>query len=232
MLQLRIRAPFAAFRYFTAGAYRPTAPFMPPSSAYGLLLNFAGVETRLDDGKSNVTLTRDGLPAMELAIGAISFPEVHSVFQQLHNYPVGSSGKERAEDCRGNKYNIQPVRREFLSGFDAYLCCRGDDAIEDRVRTALRGEDLAGAPPRYGIPFLGDNNFILDIAREEVQPAHTARWLRPLSSDEPQEETNRFRLTCSIDRAGTVGTRASLFVWTAFCCPSPPENCWVQALEA
>ena len=51
MMRLRIRAPFAAFRHFTAGSYRPTAPFITPSAAYGLLLNLAGVETRFDDGK-------------------------------------------------------------------------------------------------------------------------------------------------------------------------------------
>ena len=30
MLRLRVRAPFAALRTFTAGAYRPTAPFITP----------------------------------------------------------------------------------------------------------------------------------------------------------------------------------------------------------
>ena len=57
--------------------------------------------------------TRDrGAPAAE---GRKSVPSVHTVFQQLHNYPVGTSGQERAESAKGNKYNITPVRREFLS---------------------------------------------------------------------------------------------------------------------
>ena len=51
MIRLRVKAPFAAFRYFTAGSYRPTAPFVTPSAAYGLLLNLAGFDTRYDDGK-------------------------------------------------------------------------------------------------------------------------------------------------------------------------------------
>ena len=42
MLLLYIKAPFAAFRTFTAGRYRPTAPFLTPSAAYGLVLNAQG----------------------------------------------------------------------------------------------------------------------------------------------------------------------------------------------
>ena len=32
-------------RTFTAGWYRPTATFLTPSAAYGLLLNLAGIES-------------------------------------------------------------------------------------------------------------------------------------------------------------------------------------------
>ena len=35
MLALYVEAPFAAFRTFTAGWYRPTAAFLTPSAAYG-----------------------------------------------------------------------------------------------------------------------------------------------------------------------------------------------------
>ena len=47
MLVLYVEAPFAVFRTFSAGWYRPTATFLSPSAAYGLLLNLAGVETLL-----------------------------------------------------------------------------------------------------------------------------------------------------------------------------------------
>lgn len=86
----------SACRTFTAGWYRPTATFLTPSAAYGLLLNIAGIESRLceeneaHDGKTPASLTRPGL--------------------QRHNYPVGTSGEERAESAKGNKYNITPVR--------------------------------------------------------------------------------------------------------------------------
>jgi len=50
MLWLRIEAPFATCRTFTAGWYRPTATFLTPSAAYGLVLNLAGIDSRLREG--------------------------------------------------------------------------------------------------------------------------------------------------------------------------------------
>src|SRR5689334_18530340 len=107
MLCLYLQAPFAAFRTFTAGWYRPTATFLTPSAAYGLVLNVAGVETRLrkeepgHGGAAPASLTRPGLPRMRLAVGAAPadgrepYPLVQTAYQQLHNYPVGASGQER-----------------------------------------------------------------------------------------------------------------------------------------
>src|SRR5829696_6921703 len=103
MLFLYVEAPFATFRTFTAGSYRPTAPFITPSAAYGLLLNVAGIESRRDDGKSVMTLTAAGLPEVEVAVGAVRVPELQSLYQQLHNYPVGATGRDRAADTKGNK---------------------------------------------------------------------------------------------------------------------------------
>ena len=160
MMIVRVRAPFAAFRPFTAGAFRSTAPFVTPSAAYGLLMNLAGIETRLDDGSAFATLVRSDLPQVEMALGAVTRPEVQTIFQQLHNYPVGSTGENHAEDCFGGKYNIQPVRREFLSGIDVCIAVRADAEVEGAVRSAVRGEP--GSGPRYGVPFLGDNAFLVD----------------------------------------------------------------------
>src|SRR5207247_1249048 len=104
---------------------------------YGLLLNLAGIETRLREedalhpGTVSASLMQSGLPPVRLAMGAPAFrrvrgqfveitdgharfPRVQTVFQQLHNYPVGSSSEERAATTFGNKYNITPVRRELL----------------------------------------------------------------------------------------------------------------------
>jgi CRISPR-associated protein Cas5t len=180
MMRLYLEAPFAACRTFTAGWYRPTATFLTPSAAYGLVLNVAGVESRLreeevgHDGKTPASLMRPDLPFIRLALGVpavadggVPYPLVQTVYQQLHNYPVGASGQERAESARGSKYNITPVRREFLSGLRAVVCLDGNAELEHRVREGLRGERNGG---RYGLPFLGDNQFLLDRLQEIPGP--------------------------------------------------------------
>jgi len=88
---------------------------------------------------------------------------------------AGASGRGRAGDCKGN---IQPVRREFLSGLEVMACCRGNDNIEEQAQFGLRGEIR-----RYGLPFLGDNPFLVDGIREETKTDAPARWLRPLAGE-------------------------------------------------
>lgn len=226
MLCLRVKAPFAAFRTFTAGSYRPTAPFITPSAAYGLILNIAGIESRYDDGHSPMTLMKPDLPTVEIALGAITLPEVQSIYQQLHNYPVGATGKERAEDTKGTKYNIQPARREFLSGLDSYISLRGNDGLERDVKEGLRVGTgwVSEGRPRYGIPFLGDNNFMIDVLREEPSPG-PAYWYRHLD-EKIGPVTGRCRLTVWIDRADMTHTVAHLYAPTKDVTSIIPEEAW------
>lgn len=247
MLLVYVEAPFATFRTFTAGWYRPTATFLTPSAAYGLLMNAAGIETRLregddgHDGKTPASLTQPGLPALELAVGAAAFqlrgrnrrepvpdadvfPRVQSVFQQLHNYPVGASGKERADDCKGNKYNITPVRREFLTGLRAVIAVKANDNTEMLIRQGL-GTDPPG--PRYGVPFLGDNAFLLDRFEELTQPG-PVRWYEKVTAagdSGPRERTTR--LTVLIDRADLSKTTSALFAPVTEM-NEPPAEAWVK----
>lgn len=225
MLCLLVKAPFAAFRGFTAGAYRATAPFITPSAAYGLCLNLAGIESRLDDGESPMTLTAPGLPVVELALGALVLSEVQTIYQQLHNYPVGSTGRDRAGEAKGAKYNIQPVRREFLSRFEAYVCLRGNDDVEARVQAAVAGTEPPGAAGRYGIPFLGDNSFMIDVldAVPEPGPAH---WFRRLSREATGAVPGRCRLTVWIDRADMTRTRTAIYVPSNPASATIPEDAW------
>jgi len=221
MIRLRIQAPFGTSRHFTAGSYRPTAPFLTPSAAYGLLLNLAGIETRYDDGKSAMTLMRADLPALDLALGAVCWPKVHSIFQQLHNYPVGQSGKGRAGDCRGNKYNIQPIRREFLSGIDAIVCARGEAALEEQLRDGVKGRMIS----RYGLPFLGDNSFLIDRISEETGDLE-AYWLRAPTGSAGAAPVAR--LTVAIDRADMTRTKSALLALPETKSAEPPEEAWLQ----
>ena len=225
MICVYVQAPFAAFRTFTAGSFRPTTGFITPSAAYGLLLNIAGIESRLDDGKSTMTLLKKDLPHAKIALGALIFPQVQSLYQQAHNYPVGNTRKEHAPATKGTKYNITPVRREFLSDIRAYICLEDNPDLAERVRDGLRGGHNSS---RYGLPFLGDNNFLLDILREETdrQPAY---WYEKVTENDVQEPRPRTtRLTVTIDRQNMAKTTSALF----FPCSNPqvdiPEHAWVN----
>jgi len=248
-LLVYLEAPFAAFRTFTAGWYRPTATFLTPSAAYGLLLNIAGIESRLREGEighddgTPASLTRLGLPAAEIAIGSPTFrlrgrtrepiletemfPRVQCVFQQLHNYPVGKGNKVNDPDnpekkvyqvqlaerrSQGSKPNIAPVRREFLTDLRAVIAVKTDAATEDRIRRGL-GTDPPSpdGQPRYGVPFLGDNAFLLDRLEELNEPG-PVRWFEQITADSPGGVRERAtRLTILIDRADLSRTTSALF---------------------
>lgn len=227
MLRLRVRAPFAAFRGFVAGSFRPSAPFITPSAAYGLLLNVAAIETRRDDGESAMTVTATGLPSCEIALGAITLPERASLLQQLHNYPVGATGKDRAAETFGNKYNIQPIHRELLAGIDGYICLAGNERLEERVRTGLR-EGARFAPegrPRYGLPFLGDNMLLLSDLAEDPSP-RPAYWFVLMSGALDAGGGEVSRLTVWIDRAEMSRTESGLYQRGGAAQLDPPEAAW------
>lgn len=243
-----LEAPFATFRTFTAGWYRPTATFVTPSAAYGLLLNLAGIESRLLEsdaahpGKVPASVTQRGLPRVELAIGVPAyrlrhgireivadrevFPRHQTIFQQLHNYPVGTSGAERAESARGNKYNITPIRREYLSDVRAVVVMRGDDDLALRVRQGLRGD---GPATRYGIPFLGDNAFLPDriVPVDDLGPV---RWYERVNADSAASSRERTaRLTVLIDRADLSRTTSALYAPQAESTTDPPSSlAWTE----
>lgn len=225
MLCLYLQAPFAAFRTFTAGSFRPTAEFITYSAAYGLLLNAAGIEMRQANDKGPMTLIRSGLPRFKLALGALSFPRMHSIFQQLHNYPVGQeTGKKYRLEAKGNKYNIAPVRRSFLGDLRAYICMDRDADLEQKVVDGLQGRGKR----TYGLLFAGDNNFLIDRL-EPVAERREAHWFVPLSSDERggmQEHVAR--LTIQIDRADMSRTQSQLFAPLPTPSVDVPETAWVE----
>ena len=222
MFCLYVQAEFASFRTFSAGSFRPTSRFMTYSAAYGLLLNLAGIESRYDDGKSPMTLTRSSLPRVKIALGAKKLPKIQSIYQQLHNYPVGAdAGKKYKEGARGTKYNITPVRREFLMHFAGYICIDNNPELQDKIKRGLLGDTES----RYGLPFLGDNNFLPDRI-EIVDKLPKAHWFLKLDkTSEPVSESTR--LTISIDRSQFAETRSALFAPSK---PSDsiPEDAWIE----
>jgi CRISPR-associated protein Cas5t len=239
MLCLYLQVPFAVCRTFTAGWYRPTAGFITPSAAYGLILNVAGIESRLreedpdHDGKTPATLMRAGLPRFKIALGLPAsgpngdgFPTVQTLYQQLHNYPVGNAAGMPAELAKGNKNNITPVRREILCGLRAVICVDGNDELEVQVRRGLRGELN---DRRYGLPFLGDNQFLLDKLEErhEILPARWYERIEGAEGDGPRPYATR--LTTWIDRADMSKTASALYAPTANVIAIPPVGAWTDA---
>ncbi len=228
MLWLDIQAPFAACRPMVAGWYRPTAGFLTHSAVYGLVLNLAGVESRLGeheaghDGRTPASLVRPGLPAFALALGLPDDggePSVQTIYQQLHNYPVGKDAGTDPALAMGRKNNIAPVRRELLCEVRAIAVVDAEPAFEAAVRRGLEGGPVAG---RYGLPFLGDNNFTLD--RLDAIGPRPARWYALAGNAKGRPRPGTTRLTTFIDRSSMAGTRSTLFAPEAEPSDSPPDS--------
>lgn len=221
-LWLRVRAPFAAFRGFQAGVYRATSPVMPPSTAYGLVLNLAGIEMRAPT-PGPTTLIRDDVPKLRIAIGVVSSAERGSLYQQLHSYPVGNSGKELAARTHGAKYWIVPVRRELLVGFDAIIGVQSEeDDLFDRIQRGLRG---GLNEPRYGLPFAGDNNFLFDRIDVVEDPSAATHWYARIQPNDPPRKGS-CRLTVGINRTDNSKTSSFLYAPSEEASPSPSDTAW------
>ncbi len=219
---LRLDAPVAAWRWLQAGVYRGTFPVIPPSAAWGLVLNLAGIESR-GSTQEVVTPIRADAPCLEIAVGfdPLRPGEKSSLYQQLHSYPVGNSGAEFKERTHGAKYWIAPVRREFLVGQIAYVGVRGSAELLARMTTGLAG---LGSWPRYGLPFAGDNQLLysrIDVRAESPE----ARWFRP--SPKPAGSSVSARLTTNIDRGDASRTESPLFEAPAEVGPCP-DAAWVR----
>ncbi|RCJ25730.1 CRISPR-associated protein [Nostoc sp. ATCC 43529] len=218
----QIKAPFASFRPFQSGAYRSTTPVPSPSTVYGLLLNIAGIEQRAEL-HNPVTQIKEDIPKIEIAIAQVYQSEIAILTQQLHQYPVGNSGKELAEKTYGSKYWIAPVRREVLVNLNLVIGIKTEQWLCDRILQGLNGEL---DEPRYGLPFAGDNNFFFDSI-EPINSPPMARWYSPLKQDNHPPERGYCRLTVWIDRADNSNTKIAVFAPSSFCL-YPPKSAWIQ----
>lgn len=222
-LWLHVRAPFAAFRGFQAGVYRATSPVMPPSTAFGLVLNLAGVEMRAPTQGLTTTI-RDDLPKVRIAVGVFVPAERNSIYQQLHSYPVGASSKQLALKTYGAKYHIAPVRREFLVGYDGMIGVQTVEAeLFDRVRKGVKGELNQ---PRYGLPFAGDNNFLFDQIEVTDAPPATTYWYALMQPNDPPRKGS-CRLTVGIHRTDNSKTTSHLYAPLETPRTFPPDEAWI-----
>jgi CRISPR-associated protein Cas5t len=152
---------------------------------------------------------------------------VQSLYQQLHNYPVGASAGVSEELAMGSKNNITPIRREVLVGVRAMIAVDAPEAgeFETRIIRGLRGELNEG---RYGLPFLGDNNFLVD--RLEITGAsRRARWYQRVDPGDKQgPRMGVTRLTTRIDRADMSRTRSALYAPIDVPTIEPPDGAWTE----
>ncbi|HET6645621.1 MAG TPA: CRISPR-associated protein Cas5 [Fimbriimonadales bacterium] len=220
-LFVRVRAPFAAFRWLQSGVYRSTSPVIPPSTAWGLLLGLAGIETRGSLAEATTPIRPDA-PRLELAVASVSEASTCVLYQQLHSYPVGPSGKDLKAKTHGAKYWIAPARRELLVGFDCAIGVRGNQDVIDRIGPGLSG---AFNDERYGLPFAGDNNLLIDRI-DILDETPTLRWYTPVDESE-RPRAGSCRLTVAIDRSDSSRTKTTLFAPMER--PGvPPESAWVN----
>lgn len=221
MIFLYFKAPFASFRPFQSGSYRSTTPIPSPSTVYGILLNLAGIELR-DDINKPISNNRQDLPSLTFAIALPSGNSEKAVLsQQLHNYPVGNSGKELAEKTYGNKCWIAPVRREVLINHRFIVAIKDESDLCNRIIQGLNGELQE---PRYGLPFAGDNNFLFDSI-EIIEQPQLARWFCPIQ-DLTRSHHQICRLTTWIDREDNTKTSLQVFSPSDFC-SELPEEAWI-----
>ncbi|AIE76214.1 CRISPR-associated protein Cas5 [Synechocystis sp. PCC 6714] len=220
---LRLKAPFAAFRPFQSGSFRSTTPVPSFSAVYGLLLNLAGIEQRQEvEGKVTLIKPKAELPKLAIAIGQVKPSSTSLINQQLHNYPVGNSGKEFASRTFGSKYWIAPVRREVLVNLDLIIGLQSPVEFWQKLDQGLKGETVIN---RYGLPFAGDNNFLFD----EIYPIEKpdlASWYCPLEPD-TRPNQGACRLTLWIDRENNTQTTIKVFSPSDFRL-EPPAKAWQQ----
>jgi CRISPR-associated protein Cas5t len=226
-LWLHIHAPFATYSTFKAGSYRDTMPIMPPSAAYGLILNLAGIEMR-GSLQHSITSIKSDLPPLKLALGRVARTsnEISVVLQHLHNYPIGNAGQEHKARTHGSKYGIEPTFRETIVDLDMMIGIIADPTLISRVKKGLTGEEDR---PRYGFPFAGDNNYLFDRidCLEEPLPAH---WFVPIESN-LELEAGAVSLTVEIDRQSPSKTKSLLFSATKDLLTYLPDRDWLSMFE-
>ncbi|MEM8672250.1 MAG: CRISPR-associated protein Cas5 [Cyanobacteria bacterium P01_G01_bin.67] len=220
-MYLHIKAPFAAFRPFQSGSFRSTTLIPSPSTIYGLLLNLAGIEQRTATDEAITKIKpKDELPQMEIAIAQVKPSDTAILSQQLHSYPVGNSGKELAKKTYGAKYWISPVRRQILIDLELIIGVKAEADFCDRIIKGLNGQL---DEPRYGLPFAGDNNFLIDeinilnkpklarwYSQKHANNESHPKWYGQIDNDSPPSH-DKCRLTTWIDRANNTKTKTKIF---------------------
>lgn len=216
-MKLFLKAPFAGFKMFCGGDFLPTFPFLPFSTAYGFLLNVAGIEMRQYNGLEQTTI-QEGLVKLRIAMGAREFPHRQQRYQAIHRHLLGKDENLERNFCL--KTNISPARREFLSNIQIYLQVEGGKEFEQRFLDGLEGK-----LDRYGALFLGESCYLIDSLEivDDFEPAH---WV--VAPDSQQNVFKPMRLPVTIDRTKSSKTDMRLFGFTREKSANVPDQAWVE----
>lgn len=232
---------FGAFRTRgEIGGLKRTLSFMPPSAAYGILLNYAAIEMFTEDGK-----LRKGLPSVSLALGTPKLPEKFSILSHWHtkdgqsircsegaeealrkhwSVPVSDGEKLKKSDLI-YKWQIRPVWLGFLYEVDCYVMVRCEPFLLDRIKDGLEMK----LERKGGLPYLGTNFCPIHIS-ELVESVPECLWFRRVKRDEDVSFTSdagRAELwPIVIDRTNGARSEHGMFRPTGLQ-NDIPEDAWV-----
>jgi CRISPR-associated protein Cas5t len=102
----------------------------------------------------------------------------------------------------------------------------GNDELETWIRKGLLGERERA----YGLPFLGDNNFLVDRL-EPLENPLPAYWFERIDAEDQEGlRDNVTRLTITIDRKEMSRTQSSLFEPSKERIVEVPPKAWVEVI--
>lgn len=200
------RAPFAAFRSFRNMETVTTSEFVTHSAAYGFLLGLAGIDRE----------RKEEFVDAKLAIACTRLPGVGRCFQQLI--------RDRRVLDDGGKLTLRPFWREVLCNVEGFI---GLDhpALEDLVE---KGINEPTSLTYWGLPFMGDNNLLLETVEVRSQPER-CRWFYPFSGEPLPRGDRLYYLSVWTDYEKTERSSSLLFALSEMkdCLPEN-DKAWVS----
>ncbi len=163
---------------------------------------------------------------MRVALGAVPgpkgpFPSIHSLYQQLHNYQSELPARSGRTIPKATSTTSLPCARISRRPC-ACIVLDGNPDLEHRIQVSLSTTNSA----RYGLPFLGDNAFLIDrLEAREIPPV--SHWYCHLHHDDVSGSIpHTTRLTIWIDRQDMSKTRSALFAPRQDATAEIPVEAW------
>jgi CRISPR-associated protein Cas5t len=220
---LRIQAPFAAFRKFQKTIYHSSEHIITPTSAYGLILNILGIDNRF-----NIEL-----PKLTITIGEIQIPLVNSLYQHVYIKPSNGGNKDKATGINIRQEKIKtlkqmsyghnnwcnPKTKEILTNIDYIIGIKTDDIILNKLNYNIKNSG-----ERYGLPFLGDNNCLIDSIEIMNKPINAYWFIHYIEND--VINSDNYYLSVKIDRKDNLKTKSLLYIKTEKISFPDNNKCW------